>query len=529
MIRRGGIIQNVVESEIKDVNTEVLTVASFFKQPDLFLDYGDLIVPKYDFAFESTEFLYNSLYEIYHYQLNGELTESKVNVYMNQDPERKMKYNDLKGYSYIKRIMALADIEDFNTYYTNLKKYSLLRELERKGFPAKKIIEKNNFNKVSPEDIIRGMEYQINTIGTVIGGVQDSVILGRNMRQRVVNWKKKPDIGLALPFDIINMLLRGLRNKKLTLTGMHSGCGKSRLTSKIACYVGILFGIDVLVAANEQDEDEWDAMVLSCVINNPEFHYKDPEEKELNEIGEAIRKYGFVLDGIDETKIVTGALTEAEEKVVDIAAEYIEKHSRIHFLELTRYDELTLKRQFKRHKIKGCKLIIYDTLKAPDHDWISFVKTGDMLKEQSKELGISIWGTFQLTDDSLFNEILNSTAIANGKHIKHIADGLLMFRPLFRDEYDKYVILNPNGFMGEERRVLDKSEIYYIGFVDKNRGGKDKDRICLRVDKGKNLWIEEGYLIPSDDEQEYQRIRKEYGRLKKEKQVKKLKEELGKE
>jgi hypothetical protein len=201
----------------------------------------------------------------------------------------------------------------------------------------------------------------------------------------------------------------------------------------------------------------------------------------------------------------------------------------IHFLELEDFDETTLKRQFKRHKIKGCELIIYDTLKAPDLDWMSFVKTGIMLKEICKELNLSIWGTFQLTDDSLFNEVLNSTAIANGKHIKHIADGLLMAKPIPFGDYDNYVILNPNGINGEEKSPLDKDKIYYVCFVDKNRGGKDKDRICFEVDKGKNVWIERGYIIASNDEKEYQKIKKDYKRLSKEKEVKKIKSVLGKE
>jgi len=509
----------------------MLVVGSIFKNPDLLLDYGDLIIPKYDFDFETSEFLYNVIYEMFHYQTIGELTESKINVFMNQKEDRKQKYEELKGYTYIKRIMAVADIEEFPIYYDNLKKYSLLREFDRKGFPAKKIFAKNNFSKVTTEDIIKGMEYQISTIGTVIGGVQDSVILGREMVSKVDKWKLTPDIGLPLPFEIINMLIRGARRKKLNLMGMHSGCGKSRITSVLACYIGILFGIKVLVAANEQDEDEWDAMVLSCVVNNADFYWtlkEDGKERELNDLGNLIRKYSF-FNGIDETKIVTGTLDEREEEVVKCAAKYIEENTQIHFLELEDFDEKTLKRQFKRHKIKGCELIIYDTLKAPDLDWMSFVKTGIMLKEICKEINVSIWGTFQLTDDSLFNEVLNSTAIANGKHIKHIADGLLMAKPIPFGDYDKYVILNPNGTDGEEKFGLDPFKVYYVCFVDKNRGGKDKDRICFEVDKGKNVWIERGYLVSSNDEKEYQKIKKDHRRLRKEKEVKKIKSELGKE
>lgn len=503
---------------IKDTQSEVLTVASFYANPDLFLDYGDLIRSKYDFAEPTAKFLYDSLYEIYHYHTNGEeINEVKINMYMAADEERQKRYKALKGYSYIQRIIKLVDLNDFEKYYNRLKKFSLLRELDKKGFNVQKVLDHPKFDALTPEDVIDALEYQLNTVATVIGGAEDSIILGKEMTFIVQEWRKKPDIGIEIPFPIINKLIRGLRKKKLNLIGMHSGYGKSRTTSKIACYIGIKLGIPILIAANEQDENEWNAMVLSCVINNPEFGF----DVDLARAG---------IDGIDETVIVTGAYEEGskEEEIIMKAAQYIEENSRIHFLELKKYDENTLKRQIKRHKIKGCEIAIYDTLKSPDHDWISFVKTGDMLKEIAQELDISIWGTFQLTDDSLFSELLTSQAISTGKHIKHIADSLMMARPLLRDEYDKYNILIPDGFNGEEIIKPNPKEMYYIVFMDKVRGGRDKDKICLRVDKGKNKWIEEGYFILSEDEVEFKKIQKEHKRLKKEREVQKIKEELGK-
>jgi replicative DNA helicase len=507
-----------------------LVIGSLFANPDLLLDYGELIKPQYDFSDPDGTplFLFNSIYELHKIHANTEINQTKINIYMNQDAERKRKYDAVNGYKTIEKMMAIVDLEDFPNYYDNLKKYSLLREYERKGFPAQKLYEKNNFAKLKCEDIVKAMEYQVSTIGTVIGGIQDSVILGKDMKSKVQQWKIKPDVGLPVPFEIINMLIRGLRNKKLALFGMHSGCGKSRTTSKIACYLGILLGIPVMVAANEQDEDEWNAMVLSCVINNPEFHRDDSGH--YNEIGTAIRKHNL-FDGIDETVIVTGAYQpdSPEEEIIMIAAEYIENRTKIHFLEMAKFDENTLRRQIKRHKLKGCRLMIYDTLKAPDHDWMSFVKTADMLKEIAKELSLPIWATFQLTDDSLFEELLTSKAIANGKHIKHVADVLMMARPMFSKEYDTFTVLNPNGFMGEERTTLNPHQTHYIVYLDKNRGGRDKSQICLQVDKGKNMWTELGYLVLSEDQKEIIRIRKEHKKLKQEKEVKKLKEVLGKE
>lgn len=493
----------------------MLVLGCLYKQPDLLLEYGDYIIPKYDFSEETTRLLYNCIYELFNTYPDTEINEVKINIYMNQEPERKRKYNELKGYRFIERIMNLVNIEDFPVYYEKLKKFSLLREYERKGFPARKIYEKNNFDKLTSEDIVRAMEYTTLKIGTVIGGIKESTILGKNMTEKILQWKQKPDIGLEIPFEIINALIRGLREKKLNMLGMHSGCGKSRTTSKIACYLGILHQIPIWVGANEQDEDEWNAMVISCVLNNPEFGF----ENDLYRLG---------LDGIDETKIVTGQLTKEEEEIVIKAAKFIEERSKIYFTQLKRFDENTIRREIKIHKLKGCKLAIYDTLKAADHDWISFVKMADMLKEIAQELSIPIWTTFQLTDDSLFNEILTSQAIASGKHIKHVADSLMMARPLMEEEYNKYMVVNPNGFNGNEKIPLDRRYTYYAVFIDKNRGGKDKIKICLRVDKGKNRWIEEGYLVLSDDEKELKRIKQEHQKLKKEKEVRKLKQELGK-
>lgn len=522
-------VENVIDSIIQDVQTETLVVASFYANPDLFLDYNEVIVEKYDFYHDTTRFLYNSIKEIYYYHTSGatgtkstRIDEVKVNIYMNEDEERAKKWKKLKGYSYIERIMRISDLEDFEEYFNKLKKYSLLRELERKGFPAQKLLKKKNFDAASADDIVNFMERELLNIGTKIGGLEDSVILGRDMLQVVEKWREKPDFGIDIPFDTINNLIRGWRKKKLMLLGLHSGCGKSRISSKIVCFVGIYLQTPILVMVNEQDKDEWDAMILSSVINNKEFHTEE------NGIGKLMKKYR--IDGIDETKIVTATYNEREGEIITLAAQFIEDNSCIHFMVLGKFDEPTIKRQIKRHKIRNkCEYYLYDTLKAPDHDWQGFVKTGDTLKSICMELDMGGMGTFQLTDDSLFDEILTSQAIANGKHIKHIADHLFMAKPLPRQDYEKYKILKPEDELNDSRIVDFEIKFdYYILFMDKNRGGKDKDKIILQVNKGRNMWIEEGLCVESDNQKEHRELKKEFGRLKKEKEVRNMKTALGK-
>lgn len=485
----------------------MLFVGSFYVNPDLLLDYGEKVIPKYDFAFDTSKFLFNSIYELYQYQANDKITEVKINIFMNQDEERKEKYKKLGGYKYIERVMKLIDLNEIENYYNNLKKYSLLRELERKGFPAQKIFEKNNFSKVTPEDIIKGMEYQISTIGTVIGGIEDSIILGKDMPEVYEQWKTSPDMGIQLPFRIISELIRGWRKGKLNFLGLHSGCGKSRITSFIVAFIGIYLQEKILVAVNEQFKDEWDAMILSAVVNNPIF--------------------GFGNCSVDEGNIVTGTCSPAEDALCKKAAKWISENSQIHWILLKEYGHNDIKRQVKRHKIRGCDYFVYDTLKSPDLDWQSFVKTGRMLKEVAVDLDVGVWATFQLTDDSLFDEILTSKAIANGKHIKHEADGLFMARPLSRNEYDKYQIMNPYGFTDTiEYYDLSPSYQYYGWWMDKNRGGGDKDVLAIRADKGKNFWLEEGFLIESSLQKELRKLKKEVKKVDMQEKVAKYKKKV---
>lgn len=494
-------MQDIIESKIEDVNTEMLVVGSIYTKPDILLDYGDLIRPQWDFYHDTARFLYQSLYEIYHYHVNENITEAKINVYMNQDDDRKSKYKEIGGYRTIYRIMSMSDVDDFDNYYNDLKKFSLLRELEKKGYPAQKIYEKKVFNRLTAEEIVQSLVYTIETISTEVGGIQDSIKLGEDLLDVYEGWKINPDFGEDIPFEILNLLIRGWRKKKFNLLGLHSGFGKSRLTSFLAAYVGIKLQTPLLIMVNEQEKSEWDAMMISAVVNNPIFGYIDED---------SVHKYG-----IDETKIVTGQCDAVEDELCKNAINWIRENSEIRWMFINRMSHSAIRRQIKRHKIRGCDFFIYDTLKSSDHDWVSFVKLGDMLKDICSELDVGGWATFQLTDDSLFDEILTSKAIASGKHVKHIADGLMMAKPIPRKEYKKYRIYNPHDKFKNKLNALDQSFNFYSVDVDKNRGGTDKVRLCFKVDKGKNYWCEVGYLINADtSEEDQKRAAEDYEKMR---------------
>ena len=54
-----------MELELANVQSEMLVIGSFFKDPTLYLTYSTSIVPKYDFSDKTCEFLWELFSDYY--------------------------------------------------------------------------------------------------------------------------------------------------------------------------------------------------------------------------------------------------------------------------------------------------------------------------------------------------------------------------------------------------------------------------------------------------------------------------------
>ena len=100
----------------------------------------------------------------------------------------------------------------------------------------------------------------------------------------------------------------------------------------------------------------------------------------------------------------------------------------------------------KAKMVQNIKYFGYDTLKGYNtDDWSQIKQFATRLKELTKELRMSGYAVFQLSDDTVFTDIfsLSSNNIANAKQIKHVADILNIGKKLNKDEYHNYHFLQP--------------------------------------------------------------------------------------
>lgn len=503
-----------IETQIHNVQNEILTVGAIYKDTNLYVENGKFIKSSYDFYDEVTRFFYDN-FEIMYKTFTQSIDENKVNTFMSQDMERLKTYRKYGGYKTIKNWMSLSNPEDFKNYIEMVKKYSLLREYDKKGYAVSKIMTHPRFNLLKANDIYRIVRSGADKVSTVILSDQESIAVNKGNQELIKKYLLRPQMGLEIPFKILNELFRGFRLGKIMALGFLSNEGKTRLAILMAAFIAFVKGEKVYLLANETDEDDIRACLLTTVINNDYFKdlhgieigknereivlgiYKDDNgdllQRKVDEWGEFVETEEEYVDRVFQN-------SSAYRKVLDIAKWMDEQENvSIFFKRLTDYSDANLEFEIRKSNMShGVKYFIYDTLKGyKDENWAILKQTTTMLGDLMGELKSCLWADIQLTDDSIYTDIFgfSSNNIANAKQLKHVLDHLVLGKRLSKDEYHKYAIVPNDDSWGTSRWELNLEKTYYALKIDKNRGGS-KDKIpILEVDLDLNIWKELGHLI----------------------------------
>jgi hypothetical protein len=508
-------LDEVINIEPKNIQNEILLVGSFYKNPDLYVSWGNYIRSKYDFDDEVTKFFYNN-FELMYKTFSQTIDENKVNTFMSQDNERLQLYKKYGVYKVITQWMNLADIDDFKNYFGIVKKYSLVREYQRNGYPVQKILQHTKFNEWSAQDIYKMIRAKADKIHTVILTSDESTVLNDKAQDSINKYLITPQMGLEIPWLSINEMFRGARLGKVVFNGFLSNEGKTRNLMKLIAFITLIKNEKFLLLSNEMDEEDLKSALITTVVNNREFQSVHginiiKPEKEIvlgqykDENGEfltrATNKSGDFIEG--EEEFIKRVFDKSDEyrKILEIG-KWIEskRDKQIFFKDVGMdYSDQTLLFEYEKHHIvNGVKYAGYDTLKGYEtDDWMSIKQTATKLKELMKDIKMFLWAVFQLTDDTVFTSIfeMSSNNIANAKQMKHVVDHLMLGKRISKEDYYKYQFI-PNDSWGKPVPTqLDINKKYMALKVDKNRGG-NKDKIALiEMDLDLNTWYEVGYLI----------------------------------
>lgn len=509
-------MEEVQELKTTNVASEICFVGALYSNPDLYVSYGNFMRSKYDFSDPVTRFLYDNL-ETYYLTFSQSVDEKKVNVFMSQNEERLREYKQYKGWKTIERYMNTCDVHDVENYFQLIKKYSLLREYERNGFPVDKILKHKKFDSLTANDIYRIIRVKADKINTVINAGEEAVELTQGNASLIDSYIDVPMMGLLTPWYLYNEMFLGLTQEDVILEGFLSNEGKTRKLMLLAAYVTLVQNQSFLFMSNEMSEKKLRSCLITTVLNNKDFKLLHgvklmKPEKEIilgvyrDDKGEIIRRKidddgNYIETKDDYLKRIQNASQEYWD--VKAVGKWIDEHDNGKLLFKDVGDDYSDSRlEFELRKYRATSNIIYygyDTLKGyRSEDWSVIKQTATKLKELTKELQMSGFIVFQLTDDTVFTDIfsLSSNNIAGAKGIKHVTDQLTLGKKVAKDEYHKYQIVIENDAWGEPSvEDLDYNKQYFAIKADKNRAG-DKDKImALIIDLNYNIWDNIGYFI----------------------------------
>lgn len=436
---------------------------------------------------------------------------------MAEDQERLSLYKKYGGWKIIEKWIGLAVVDNMPGYYEVLKKFSLLREYQRNGFDVSKIMSHPKFEMLSAMDIYRLIRSKTDRIHTVILTNEEAEILNSNIKTTLLHCMETPDLGLQIPFPIMNDITRGMKKKSVMAVGMLSNAGKSRLMTKLIAYTTLVLKEKVFVLLNEMSVEEIRYALITTVINNPEFQKLHglnirKKEKEFTLGLYKDNKGEFIYQERDEWGDITESIEDYVKRVAANSDEYIKIMKIADWIEQETqglifvkdvsmaYDDKTLEFEIRKaHLTLGIDYFFYDTFKndiATTGDWAAMKVTATKLTEVAKQLDMFGYLSIQLTDDANFvkPDELTSSNIANCKSIKHVLHTLFLFKEIPKSEFHKYGYVTTTDWGENTVHSLDEKKRYYCCVCDKNRFGAKK-KTLFEIDLDYNIWIEIGEIV----------------------------------
>lgn len=299
-----------------DRNTVIQILGSLMCRPDILSDIDKYQLEPTDFTQHIDKLVFSAIYNLY---VGGaeKIRTIDIDSYLSENENAKTVMETNGGLQFVQDCETLAEPTNFNYYYNRLKKFNLLRDLQKDGTdiskfycedPLNESYEKINarFEQMTATDIFNNIKGSMADLEHkyVINNVVEESKAADNVRELIKTLSVTPEIGAQLQGDMFNTVCRGARKGKLYLLSAGSGVGKTRTMVGNACKMAYPVRYDnkynkwvytgepekVLYVMTEQDPAEIQTMILAYLTgyNEDLFTYGSYTEEHMDRIMKAV-------------------------------------------------------------------------------------------------------------------------------------------------------------------------------------------------------------------------------------------------
>lgn len=331
----------------KDKFATIQIIGALIQRPILLLDDKFKLIEE-DFPERFHKIVFGA---IEHLVKKGvqELNQVTIDAFLVDYPKQYKVFTDNNGVEYILNAVDITDIENFEYYYSTLKKFSLLNQLQLRGFDTAKIYDtsiidldqsakmQNDFDNMTVESILSTFEQEVYELKDLYGTntMSKGCQAAQGMKALKEQYKQTPEMGMPMCSSKLTTIVRGRRLKKLYLKTSPSGFGKTRISVGDACCVSI-------PTIYDGQRKQW----VSTNCQEPTLIIST--ELEIDEIQSMIQAY---VSDVAEDHILDGKYDGDEEDRVDRAISIVE-NSPLFIEHVPNFNIDDIERVIKEYKVK---------------------------------------------------------------------------------------------------------------------------------------------------------------------------------
>lgn len=401
-----------------------------------------------DFYYKLDKYIFAALENLYRGGAN-KIQPIDVENYLQTNGAASVIFKKNNGIEYLQDAEYLAEVQNFDYYYTRLKKINLLNRLQEEGFNTSeyyiedltnpKALDVNkNFETLEIDDILESVKRKV--LGLENQFTQHEVTQTESAFEGILDIidgaRENIDIGAPVQGEILNEVMSGARLGTFIVRSAASGTGKTRQAVGDACYIAYPFRYEPFSKKWEQIGSGRKVMFIAT-------------EQTIGEIQKMILAY---LTGFNESKFRYGNFTSEEERIIRQAVWIMEQYKDNFYIVQMPSPRIDLVKNLVREQVllHGIEYVFYDYIFISPSLLSEFkgvslrndeilLMFSTALKELAVELNVCVFSSTQVNANADSNvNIRNESSIAGSRAIINKADiGMVMARPT-KEEIDLF-------------------------------------------------------------------------------------------
>ena len=465
---------------------EANVVSILYKAPDKFYDTNLTLE---EFGDNVWRVFFQIAYSIIMIEKKNVLDDITVGLFLEKHPKLKAKYDEYGGYDTIQTAMSYIEVENFDGYVSELRKWKAVIQLCKRGFPVKDRL--SDYADMTAEDIYNENEALLNDVFVNIDSDVKSYDICDGIHELIETLNTGSAIGL--PYYNMPTLTKetgGQYLGSITLLGGISNAGKSTVARSTTIPSIIDKGEKIVIMVNEDSIAKWQRELIVFICNN---------------------KLNF---DIQKHVIRDGKYSPEVKAKLHEAANWLEERTKNHMITIIpflQYETSKAIKEIKKYAAMGVKYFILDTFKmdagkVSANSWMEMQQAMVSIKDtvKAESLNVHILITFQLEKGSSVMRYYTQNNIGMAKNIVDVASTCIMIRDIFEDEYEDEKnalrVYRPEGKNTKIPQHLTKDKRYQVFFIVKNQeGAANAFQIVAEHDKSRNIINEIGITNISPD------------------------------